>query len=273
MTDHAAATAGAGTDGHQERLPAAEPGTGGPAPAGGQRPGSAGRRRRGVKAAFFALAGIAIVVGAAWALLGSRFLVVRSVQVSGTGPLVSRAQVLAAARIPFGQPLIRVDDAAVARRVGQLRQIQSAHVSTHWPDTIVISVRPRLPVFAVAAGGSYQVIDRFGVSLWAVPRRPAGLPLLTAGPPGQPPAVLRGNPAVGAAATVLAELPPRIGRQVRAVTAPSASDVSVRLAAGTVIVWGDTGQARLKARELTVLMRTHARLYDVSGPGTAVTKG
>jgi hypothetical protein len=57
------------------------------------------------------------------------------------------------------------------------------------------------------------------------------------------------------------------------VTAVSAVDVSLRLAGGTVVVWGDTWQARLKARELTVLMRRHAALYDVSGPGTAVTKG
>jgi cell division protein FtsQ len=84
---------------------------------------------------------------------------------------------------------------------------------------------------------------------------------------------LRGNPAINAAATVLGELPHRIGRQVKSVTAVSASDVSVKLAGGTVIVWGDTSGARQKATELTVLMRRHARLYDVSAPGTAVTKG
>jgi cell division protein FtsQ len=128
-------------------------------------------------------------------------------------------------------------------------------------------------VFVVAAGGSYQVIDRFGVSLGTAPHRPAGMPVLTVGAPGQQPGTLRGSPAVGAAATVLTELPPGIGRQVRAVTAPTASDISVRLTGGTVIVWGDTGSARRKARELTILLRTHAKLYDVSGPGTAVTKG
>jgi cell division protein FtsQ len=243
-------------DGHDRRLRA-----------GARRP-----HRPGWRAAFFALAAAAIVAGAAWALLGSSFLVVRSVRVTGTGPLVSRAQVLAAARIPLGQPLIRVDDAAVARRVGKLTQVQSARVSTDWPDTVVISIRLRVPVFAVASGGGYEVIDRFGVGLRAAAKPPAGLPLLTVGAPGQQPGPLRGSPAVRAAATVLGELPHRVGRQVRAVTAVTASDVSVRLARGTVVVWGDTGQGARKARELTVLMHTHARLYDVSGPGTAVTK-
>jgi cell division protein FtsQ len=227
----------------------------------------------GWRAAFFALAAAAIMIGAAWALLGSRFLIVRSVQVTGTGPEVSRAQVVAAAGVPLGLPLIRVDDAAVARRVERLRLVQSASVSTGWPDAVVISVRPRVPVFAVASAAGYQVIDRSGVSLRDVARPPAGLPFLTVGAPGQQPAVLRGSPAVRAAATVLRELPRWVGRRVRAVTAVSAVDVSLRLAGGTVVVWGDTWQARLKARELTVLMRRHAALYDVSGPGTAVTKG
>jgi hypothetical protein len=49
--------------------------------------------------------------------------------------------------------------------------------------------------------------------------------------------------------------------------------VSVTLAKGVVVIWGDTGRAREKAKELTVLMQRHARSYDVSGSGTAVTSG
>jgi len=49
--------------------------------------------------------------------------------------------------------------------------------------------------------------------------------------------------------------------------------VSLQLANGVVIVWGDSSRAAEKARELALLMRTHARLYDVSAPGTAVTQG
>ena len=116
-------------------------------PAGRARPGTrppvTGRTRRvRWKTVFFGLAAVAIVAGVAWALLGSRFLVVRSVQVTGTGPQVSRAQVLAAARIPAGLPLIRVNTAAVAQRVDGIRQVQSAQVSRNWPHTVVISVRP-----------------------------------------------------------------------------------------------------------------------------------
>jgi hypothetical protein len=37
------------------------------------------------------------------------------------------------------------------------------------------------------------------------------------------------------------------------------------------IVWGGTGEPAAKSRELAILMRGHARYYDVSDPRTAVT--
>jgi POTRA domain, FtsQ-type len=329
------------------RRPAGRPAAGAPVSPGpprAPRPSPAGPPRMGWKAAFFGLAVIAIAGAVAWALLGSRFLIVRSVQVTGTGPTVSRAQVIAAARIQPGLPLIRVNTSAVAHRVGAIRQIQSAQVSRDWPHTIVISVRLRTPVFTVAVPGGYALVDAFGVDLRSSARRPPGFPLLlvgsaagepwpgaAAGSPGnasgtghthksgaagrsgharkagrtkkpgaakqpgpasQPAgtprpsgastpggtgdaarAPLRGNPAVRAAATVLRELPPVIAHRVRAVLAPTASDVWMRLTGGVVIVWGDTSRPAEKAKELSLLMRTHARGYDVSAPGTAVTQG
>ena len=44
-----------------------------------------------------------------------------------------------------------------------------------------------------------------------------------------------------------------------------------RLARGVVIDWGSPGHAAQKARVLAVLVHTHARFYDVSAPGSAVT--
>jgi cell division protein FtsQ len=229
----------------------------------------------GWKPVLSGLAAVAIVAGVAWALLGSRFLVVRSVQVTGTGPQVSRAEVLAAARIPAGLPLIRVNTAAVAQRVDGIREVQSAEVSRNWPHTVVISVRLRSPVFAVAvARGGYALVDAYGVDVRDSPRRPPGMPQLelpagTGGVAG--PSSLR--PVAWAAAAVLHELPPRIARQVAVVRAPTPAEVSVQLGNGAVIVWGDASRPAEKARELALLMRTHARLYDVSAPGTAVTQG
>jgi cell division protein FtsQ len=216
---------------------------------------------------LFAVLGVAILAGMAWALLGPRLLVVRSVKVIGAGRAVSAAEVLAAAHVPDGQPLIRVDTGAIARQVEQLRQVQYAAVSKDWPSTVVITVQPRTPVFSVRAPGGYALVDRFGVSVSDVATPPPGLPQLSL---GYGAVTLRGNPAVQAAARVLAELPPRVARKVRAVSATSASDVSVTLANGATVVWGNTGNASVKAKELTLLMRRNARTYDVSSPGAVM---
>jgi cell division protein FtsQ len=216
---------------------------------------------------LFAVLGAAILAGMAWALLGSRLLVVRSVRVIGAGRAVSAAQVLAAAHVPHGLPLIRVNTGAIARQVDQLRQVQSAEVSRDWPSTVVITVQPRIPVFAVTAPGGYALVDRFGVSIRDVAARPPGLPLLSV---GYGAVSLRGNPAVLAAARVLAELPSRVAHRVRGVSAISSADVSVTLANGAVVVWGNTENAKVKAKELTLLMRRPAHTYDVSSPGTVM---
>lgn len=241
----------------------------------GSQPG--GQRHTPWRSAFFALAIIAIVAGVGWALLGSRFLVVRSIHVSGTH-LVPRAEVLAAAAIPHGLPLIRVNTAAVARRVTQIRQIESAHVARAWPDGVTISVRERTPVLAVASGNGYQLIDKFGVPVEQAARTPGGMPrlMMAAGSPAAGAgsvASLRGSPAVYAAAGVLRELPAGLVRQVTEVAAPDPSDVTLTLADGITIVWGSTDRAAEKAKELGVLMHTHARSYDVSAPETAMTGG
>ncbi len=222
------------------------------------------------KAVLFAGTAVVIVGVMAWALLGSSLLVVRSVRVNGNGNVVSAGQVLAAARVTHGQPLIRVDTGAISRRVEQLRQVQSAEVSKDWPTTLVITVQLRKPVFALPLHGSYALVDPSGVSVSVVTRKPPGLPVLTVNTTGRS---LRGSPAVHAAAAVLRELPSEIAKKVRGVTTGGPNDVSVQLANGSVVVWGGAERGRIKARELQVLIRRHARVYDVSGVGTAMTSG
>ena len=226
-----------------------------------------GRRRR--KAVLFALAAVVIAAGAVWALLGSSLFVVRSVTVTGAGA-VPRAEVLRAAGIKPGTPLARVDTAAAARRVEQLTQVQSAQVSRNWPDSVTIVIRERTPALAVASGGGFALVDRFGVVLGHVARRPAGMILLTT---AADPDSLRGNPAVGAAVTVLRQLPPSIRRLVRAVAAPSPDAVTLNLRGGITVLWGGTGRPAAKAAELQMLMRTKAPSYDLSDPNVAVTGG
>jgi cell division protein FtsQ len=235
-----------------------------------------GRRRRPHsrwRTAFFVLAGVVIVTGAAWALLGNRLLVVRSVAVTGTH-LVAPAQVIAAADVPVGSPLLSVDTGAVARRVEAIRDVASATVTRDWAGHLVITVTERVPVMAVKmASGGYDQVDASGVIVSWAKSRPAALPLLVTTAAG---GALRGSPAVTAAAGVLAELQPWLAKQVAAVkpgpVAGGPDQVTLSLRDGKTVQWGSAGNAAQKNRELGVLLSGSARDIDVSAPGTVVTR-
>ena len=228
------------------------------------RPG--GPRRWRVVVAVLALAGLA--GGAAWALLGSRLFAVRSVVITGTH-LVTKAEVLQVASVRLGTPLIRVSTSQIAARVVTIRQVQSVQVTTSWPDRVVIAVRERKPALAVAApGGGFDLVDPDGVIvLWAA-HRPSRLPLYIGAAAA---ASLGGNPDVAAAAAVMRELPAQLRRSIASITAPTPDQVTLQLSNGVTILWGSADDGSAKAEELSLLMRTHARYYDVSAPGTVMT--
>jgi cell division protein FtsQ len=262
--------AGAGVVSRDDRAGGSDPGRGRPQ----GPPRARGRRARNRwRTAFFVLAGIAIVVGAGWALLGNRLLVVRSVSVTGTR-LLTQAQVIDAADVPDGTPLLSVDAGAVTRRVEAVREVASATVSKDWPDHLVIAVTERVPVVAVKmADGGYDQVDPDGVIVSYTKTKPAALPRLVTSLPGS---ALRGSPAVSTAAAVLAELQPWLAKQVTEVkpttVAAGTAQVTLGLRDGKTVEWGGTGGAAEKNRELFVLLPGGASDIDVSTPGTAVTR-
>jgi cell division protein FtsQ len=225
-----------------------------------------------------ALVGILGVAG--WALLGSRLLVVRVIAVTGTH-LVPAAQVIKAADVPPGTPLIRVDPAQVAARVEAIRQVASAQVTKDWPDGLSITVRERVAVMTARASDGYDQLDADGVVVTTSASRPAGLPLLVTSVPG---GQLRGDQGVAAVAQVLAKLPSWLSRQVARVSVQGADgtggtpvaglapSVTLYLSGGQTVVWGDAGSSGAKARELAILMGDRASYYDLSAPGTVVTR-
>jgi cell division protein FtsQ len=237
------------------------------------------QRRPPWRAAFFALAGAAIIGGVAWALLGNRVFVVRSIAVTGTH-LVSPAQVIAAAGVPLGTPLMRVDPGAVTRRVEAIRQVASATVAEDWPDHLTIAVTERVPVLAVRmAGGGYDLVDHSGVIVRFATTKPRGFPVLVTALPGS---ALRGDPGVAAAAAVLTELTPALARAVTTVSvaqvlneagpAAAAEQVTLSLDGDKTVVWGNPGNGAAKDREIAILLRGTVNYLDVSAPGTAVAR-
>jgi cell division protein FtsQ len=157
----------------------------------------------------------------------------------------------------------------IAARVLTIRQVLTVRVETSWPDRVVIAVQERTSVLAVALpGGGFDLIDPDGVVVQPAATRPPGLPLYTTTTPA---AALRGDPGVSAAAAVLAGLPASLRSSVTSLSAPSPDQVTLRLNGGVTVVWGSPQDGAAKAKELAILMQTHASYYDVSSPVTAVT--
>lgn len=240
----------------------------------------AGPRRNPWRAAFIALAGAAVVAAVAWALYGGRLFVVRSVSVSGTH-LVTPAQVIAAADVPVGTPLVSVNAGAVAKRVEEIRQVASATVTKDWPDHLAITVTERVPAIAVRmAGGGYDLVDGTGVIVRWARVRPDSLPVFQTSLTG---AALRGDPGVAAVAAVLRELEHWLAAQVVRVSSTpvltgeggsvvQGQQVTLVLRDGTTVLWGAPGDATQKNRELQIMLKKSVREVDVSAPGTVVTR-
>lgn len=231
----------------------------------------AGRDRRRWRLVCAVLLVAAVLAAAAWVLLGSRLLVVRHVEVSGTH-LVPRDRLVHVARIRLGLPMVRLDTGAVRDRIQRIREVESAEVDRVWPGTVRIEVRERVPLVAVERAGRYYQLDRFAMVVVDSAQRPA-LPLLTAASPGPE------DPATLAALQVLQELPESMVRRLVSLEAPSPQAVTLRLGGGGLgeddagpltVVWGAPGRAAEKLRLVEALRRTSAgrsaHTIDVSSP-------
>jgi cell division protein FtsQ len=222
-------------------------------------------RRRGrlpwlIGGLFVVLAGAAV-----WAVYFSSYLAVSTVQVRGVHE-VPRSTVLSAARVPVGDQMIRVDTAAIARRIRAITEVADAKVSRAWPDRVVITVTERVPVAVVTDGSRYELVDAGGVEFRTVPKRPADLPVaLVTGP--------RRDVTVRSVVAVSAALPQALRSRVTSITAGSPDSITLRLDHGVKVVWGSSEQSDRKAAVLTALMRRDARVYDVSAPDLPVTQG
>ena len=223
------------------------------------------RRRRRVllRRTAWVVAGSAPLVVLGWLLLGSSLLAVRTVTVTGTHRLTP-AQVRAAAAVPVGQALARLDVAAVTRRVRALDPVLRVSVTRDWPHGVRLTVVERVPVVAVARVGGVQLLDAGG---HPVARSAAsGLLRLQVAHPGADDAATR------AALAVLQALPPTVRSQVVSLSAASPEQVVLGLRGGRRVVWGGATDSATKAAELGALLRLPGHVYDVSAPGVVTRR-
>jgi cell division protein FtsQ len=204
---------------------------------------------------------LALLTG--WLLLGSSVLSVQEVTVSGERTL-SQRDVLAAAHVQLGTPLVRVDLTGIQQRVAALAPVARVSVHRAWPHTVAISVIERKPVATLRSPPTgWDVVDKAGVIFRHLPRQP-DLPVIDV-------PSTRDRPVLAAAAAVVAALPPRLLARIHGVTARTVDDVTLHLTGGREVRWGSEAASTLKVRVLRVLLKQTAHIYDVSVPAQPTT--
>jgi cell division protein FtsQ len=201
-----------------------------------------------------------------WLVGFSSVLATRSVTVTGLGDAGEQAAAVAAASVPLGTPLARVDTAGAADRVGRIPTVASVSVSRSWPSTVVVSVQRKVAVLAVKnPQGQLQVVDATGVPFETVNALPAGVAQVNTTSDAPDPEGVR------AAISVLQLLSPERRAQVSTVTVTSADLVTLQLGQVSV-VWGGLADGPKKLAVLEALLRTKPAVVDVSAPDTPVTR-
>jgi len=212
------------------------------------------RRRRGIR---YAVPALLLLAGVAWVLFFSPVLGARSVSVTGTLELTAE-EVRAAAAVPLGRPLLRLDTGAVESRVAQLSWVERVDVERSVTGTVHVRVTERVAVLAVPAPDGIHLLDATATDFATEPVPPPGVP------------ELRGSQVTGSAASaavqVFTGLPAPLRGQVVAVRTESAADVRLRLVDGREVHWGAADQGERKAVVLELLLSQPGDVYDVTTP-------
>lgn len=223
------------------------------------------RRRRWWRIAAGLLV-VAAVGFAVWAVWFSSLLDSRSVKVTGIEHL-SRVQVVNAADVPMGEPLVRLDTDAITARVAELAPVESVTVSRSWPHGVEIAVKERTAEGWLTRGVTPWAVDRYGVVYRALKSEPGHLPEFDV--EADEDDVLS---AIGGVAHAIRTGDPDLFADIQVISAESKDSISLDLTGGRTVTWGSADQAELKLRVLDALLPIKATRYDVSAPERPTTQ-
>ncbi len=206
---------------------------------------------------------VAVVVLIVWLVAFSPVLAARHVKVSGDLSSVSAEQIRAAAQVPH-TPLIRLDAAAISKRLEALPGVASVHVSASYPSTVSIVVNSRLAVGYLSLPSGVALVDKTGKQFSTRAVAPAQLPHFELAPGADP------QPSTEAAALVAGALPKSILGQLLTISAGSPTAVELVLRDGRIVRWGAPDRNAEKVQLLTVLLARPGNTFDLSDPNSVV---
>ena len=213
---------------------------------------------RGLKMALAVFLTAVLVVGLGLILYFTPLMSVREIEVTGIAT-VTREEVLDVARVQLGTPLLQIDTGSVADRVAAIRRVASTRVQRQYPSVLGIAVVERVPVVYKDFPDGPHLFDRDGVD-FATGAPPRMLPFFDVENPGP------ADPCTRAALQVMTSLAPEVAGQISRVAAPSVASITLTLADGRVVVWGNTDRTAEKAQKLAALLTQPGHTYDVSSP-------
>ncbi len=219
---------------------------------------------RGLKLVLAIMALAVFTVALGLVLYFTPVMSARSVIVTGIGA-VTREEVLDAAQVRLGTPLLQIDTDGVADRVAAIRRVASARVQRQYPSALRITIVERVPVVVKDFPDGPHLFDRDGVDFATAPPPPA-LPYLDVDNPGPT------DPATKAALAVLLALRPEIAAQVGRIAAPSVASITLTLTDGRTVIWGTNDRTEEKADKLAALLTQPGHVYDVSSPDLPTVK-
>jgi cell division protein FtsQ len=213
----------------------------------------------------------ALVALLVWVFGFSGALGVRHVRITGN-VAVSSSDVLAAAELQQGQPMLRVDTAAVQARVERIPMVASAQVELALPTTVRIKVTERVPVGYVSQGTGVRLVDKTGRQYASLDAPPPRLPRFDI--PSENGTRSEGDlDAVGRAVTmVAAALPADVLSRLTAISATTESSIELKVIDGRTVRWGSTERNAEKAAVLTPLLAARNTLIDVSDPALVYSR-
>jgi len=219
---------------------------------------------RGLKVLLASVVLAVIGVGLGLVLYFTPAMSARNIVVTGIGA-VPRQEVIDAAQVRPGTPLLQINTSQVAERVAAIRRVASARVQRQYPSALRITIVERVPLVVKDFPDGPHLFDRDGVDFATAPPPPA-LPYIDAADPGP------SDPATKAALQVLIALRPEVLGQVSRIAAPSVASITLTLGDGRVVIWGTTDRAEEKAEKLAALLTQPGRTYDVSSPDLPTVK-
>lgn len=141
--------------------------------------GAASFRQRKKRAIFWqSFFFVIVILLAAYVLLQSPLFLIKKIDVRGNS-LLTAGEISGISGITPGINIFKADLAQSAARIKTLPLVKEVNITRRYPDTVLITVRERIPVALVSVDGNFVELDSSGYYLRQGKAGAAGLPVLT----------------------------------------------------------------------------------------------